>query len=133
MPPQQTDLTSETERDAAPLSLGPSITLMKDAMDGASAAVRLDVPALSDALSEKDAAGLTAGSTRSVLSLLKQYWRAFQAWSVRRASRISLHDLSKRELMDIAPGEIEYIAAQRAIDRLRDGTAYLWIRSRGVP
>jgi hypothetical protein len=28
--------------------------------------------------------------------------------------------------------DIEYIAAHRAIERLRDGTTYLWILSRGV-
>jgi hypothetical protein len=32
----------------------------------------------------------------------------------------------------VTPAEIDCIAAHRAIDRLRDGTMYLWILSRGV-
>jgi len=44
-----------------------------------------------------------------------------------------LHDLSERELMDIGltPSDIDCIVAGRAIERLRDGTMYLWL-SRGV-
>jgi uncharacterized protein DUF1127 len=80
MPPQQTNLTSETGRDAAGLGLDLSIALVKDAMGEALAAARPDasIVALRDTLSEKDAAGPPAASTRSVLSLLKGYWRAFQ-------------------------------------------------------
>ena len=136
MPPQQTNLTSETARDAAGLGLDLSIALVKDAMGEALAAARPDasIVALRDALSEKDAAaGPPAASTRSVLSLLKGYWRAFQERRQRQRLRASLHDLSDRELMDIGVtrAEIDCIAAHRAIDRLRDGTTHLWM-SRGV-
>jgi len=134
MPPQQTNITSETERDAAGLGLDLSIALAKDAMDEALAAARLNasIAAQDDALSEKDAAGPTAASTRSVLSLLKRYWRAFQERRQRQSLRAALPYLSDRELMDIGltRGEIDYITPQRAIDRLRDSTTYLW--SRGV-
>jgi uncharacterized protein YjiS (DUF1127 family) len=113
MPPQQTNLTPETERDA-------------------SAAMRPDVPmaALGDTLSETAAAGLAAASTRSILSLLSGYWCALQERLERQRLRTCLHDLSERELRDIGitAGEIEYIAAHRAIDRLKDSL----IMSRGV-
>ena len=136
MPPQQTNLTSETGRDAAGLGLDLSIALVKDAMGEALAAARPDgsIVAPRDALSEKDAVGPPAASTLSVLSLLKGCWRAFRNWRQRRRLRASLHDLSDRGLMDIGAtrAEIDYIAAHRAIDMLRDGTAHLWIRSRGV-
>jgi uncharacterized protein YjiS (DUF1127 family) len=38
-----------------------------------------------------------------------------------------LHDLSERELMDIGltSSDIDYIVADRAIERLRDGRTYL--------
>jgi len=137
MPSQQTNFTSETGRDTAGLGLDLSIALVKDAMGEALAAARPDasIGAPRDALSEKDAAaGLPAASTRSVLSLLKGYWRAFQERRQRRRLRASLHDLSDRELLDIGVtrAEIDCIAAHRAIDRLRDGTTHLWILSRGV-
>lgn len=136
MPPQQTNLTSGTGRHAAGLGPDLSIALVKDAMGEALAAARPDgsIVAPRDALSEKDAVGPPAASTRSVLSLLEGYWRAFQNWRQRRRLRAGLHDLSDRGLMDIGVtrAEIDYIAAHRAIDRLRDGTAQLWIRSRGV-
>jgi len=136
MPPQQTNLTSETGRDAPGLGLDLSIALVKDAMGEALAAAPPDasIAALRDALSEKDAAGPPAASTRSVLSLLKGYWRALQERRRRQGLRASLHELSDRELMDIGVtrAEIDYLAAHRAIDRLRDGTTHLWISSRGV-
>ena len=136
MPPHQTNLTSETGRDAAGLGLDLSIALVKDAIGEALAAARPDasIVAPRDALSEKDAAaGPPAASTRSVLSLLKGYWRALQERRQRQRLRTSLHDLSDRELMDIGVtrAEIDYLAAHRAIDRLRDGTTQLWILSRG--
>jgi uncharacterized protein YjiS (DUF1127 family) len=116
MPPQQTNITSGTGRDPAGLGLDLSIAV------------------LNDALSEKDAAGRAAASPRSVLGLLKRYWRAFRDRLERQRLRTSLHDMSEKTLIDIGipPGEIEHIAAHRAIDRLRDGTAHLWITSRGV-
>jgi uncharacterized protein YjiS (DUF1127 family) len=136
MPPQQTNLTSETGRDAAGLGLDLSIALVKDAMGEALAEAGPDgsIAALRDALSEKNAAGPPAAPTRSVLSVLKGYWRAFQKRRQRRRLRVGLHDLSDRELKDIGVtrAEIDYIAAHRAIDRLRDGTTHLWILSRGV-
>ena len=136
MPPQQTNLTSGTGRDAARPGLAPSIALVQDATGGALAATRPDasVAALRDALSEKEAAGPPAASTRSVMRSLGGYWRAFQEWRQRRGARASLYDLSDRELMDIGVtrAEIDCIAAHRAIDRLRDGTAHLWMLSRGV-
>jgi uncharacterized protein YjiS (DUF1127 family) len=66
--------------------------------------------------------------------LLKGYWRAFRERRHRQWFRASLHDLSDRDLMDIGVtrAEIDRIAAHRAIDRLRDGTAHLWMLSRGV-
>jgi uncharacterized protein YjiS (DUF1127 family) len=133
MPPRQTNLTSETGRDAAVLGLDLSIALVKEAMGDALAAAR-PTAALDDALSEKDAAGPTAASTRSVLGLLKRSWRAFQEWRRLQSLRATLHDLSDRELMDIGVtrGEIDCIARHRAIDRLRDSTTHLWSLSRGV-
>jgi uncharacterized protein YjiS (DUF1127 family) len=136
MPPQQTNLTSETGRDAARLGLDLSIALVKDEMGEALAAARPDasIVAPRDALPEKEAAEPPTPSTRSVLSLLKGYWRAFQERRQRQRLRVSLHDLSDRELMDIGVtrAEIDCIAAQRAIDRLRDGTTHPWMLSRGV-
>jgi uncharacterized protein YjiS (DUF1127 family) len=129
MPTAPTNLTSETERDAAVLGLDLSIALVKEAMDDTLAAARptASIAALDDGLSEKDPAGLAAASTRSLLSLLKRYWRAFQERRQRQSLRATLHELSDRELMDIGltRGEIDYIAPHRAIDALRDSTRYL--------
>lgn len=63
-----------------------------------------------------------------VLGLLRRYWRAFQ--ERRPRSRVSLHDLSDRELMDIGltRGEIDTIAPERALERLRDNARALWGR-----
>ncbi|MBH5401129.1 DUF1127 domain-containing protein [Bradyrhizobium sp. CNPSo 4010] len=63
------------------------------------------------------------------LSRLGRYWRAF--WEQCRSARVTLHDLSDRELMDIGltRGEIDHIAPERAIERLRDRTMDLWRRS----
>jgi uncharacterized protein YjiS (DUF1127 family) len=63
-----------------------------------------------------------------VLSLLKRYWRAYQEQRQRR--RVTVQDLSDRDLMDIGltRGEIDYITPQRAIDRLRDSAAHPWSR-----
>jgi uncharacterized protein YjiS (DUF1127 family) len=112
MPPQQTKLTPETERDGL--------------------ALYASIAAPDDALSKRDAPGPTAASTRSVLSLLKRCWLAHQERRQRQGLRSSLLDLSDRALMDIGltRDEIDGIAPQRAIDRLRDGATYLW--SRGV-
>jgi len=115
MPPQQTNLTSEPGREAAGLRF-----------DFATASVK-------SALSEKQAAGPPVASTRSVLGSLKGYWRAFRERRRRNRLRVSLNDLSNRQLMDIglSPGDIDCIVAHRAFERLRDGTTHLWL-SRGV-
>ena len=135
MAAQQTTLTSETSRDAAGLGLDLPIALATDAMDEDLAAARPDasIAALGDALSEKDAAGPPSASTRSLLSLLKQYWRAFQDRRQRRSVRATLHDLRDRDLMDIGlrRDEIDCIAPHRAIDALRARTTCLWILSGG--
>ncbi len=102
--------------------------------DGGAAKFRFDfaIASVNDALSEKQAAGPPVVSTRSVLGSLKAYWRAFRERRQRNRLRLSLHDLSERQLMDIGltPGDIDCIAAHRAFEELRDGTAYLWL-SRG--
>lgn len=128
MPPQPTNISPGIEGDAARRSLNLSIVQAKDAIDQALAArLRASAAALDDALSE-DAAGPSAASTRSVLGLLEQYWRAFQEWRPR--ARVTLHDLSDRELMDIGltRGEVDCLAPKRAIERLRDSTRTLWGR-----
>jgi uncharacterized protein YjiS (DUF1127 family) len=74
-----------------------------------------------------EAAGPPVASTWRVLGLLQGYWRAFQKRRQRERSRVSLHDLSDRELRDIGltPSDIESIDVGRAIERLRDGRTYL--------
>ena len=133
MPPHQPNLTPETGRDAARLDL--SIALLQDATDDALPAARPDasIAALRDALSEKDAAGPPAASARSILSVLRRCWRAFQERRQRQRFRDSLHDLSDRELMDIGltRAEIDSIDPHRAIESLRDCMTYPWL-SRGV-
>jgi uncharacterized protein YjiS (DUF1127 family) len=135
MPPQQTTFTSKAEHDAAGLRLDLAAALVKDATGDALAEAYPDVSvaALRDAFSEKEAVGPPVLSTRGVLGLLQGYWSAFRKWRQREGLRVSLHDLSDRALMDIGltPGDIDYIVAGRAIERLRDGTTYLWL-SRGV-
>ena len=129
MPTQQTNLTSETGRDSAGVGFDFSIALVKEAVDDVLATTRPNatIAALDGALSEKDAAEPPATSARSVLSLLKRYWRAFQERYQRQRLRATLHDLSDRELVDIGVtrAEIDCIAAYRAFDKLRDGTTYL--------
>ncbi|RQH01687.1 DUF1127 domain-containing protein [Bradyrhizobium sp. RP6] len=63
-----------------------------------------------------------------VPSLLTRYWQAFQ--ELRPCSRVTLHDLSDRELMDIGltRSEIESIAPEATIERLRDNARTLWGR-----
>jgi uncharacterized protein YjiS (DUF1127 family) len=73
---------------------------------------------------------LNLASTPSVPGFLTRYWRAYREWRWRRGPRITLWDLNDRELMDIGltRGEIDYIMSERAIDRLRNSTSYLWGR-----
>ena len=134
MPPQETNLTSETGSDAAGLRLNLAIAL-KDATGDALAEARLEasIPALRDAFAEKQASGRLAASTRSILSSLKTYWRAFQERRQRERLRVSLYDLTDRELMDIGltRNDIDYIVVHRAIERLREGQTYRWL-SRGL-
>lgn len=129
MPPQQTNISPGIEGDAARRGPKLSIVSAKSAVDQALAArLKASAAALDKALSDKDAAGPAAASTRGVLDLLGQYWRAFWQW--RQNPQPSLQDLSDRELMDIGltRGEIDYLTPQRAIDRLRDNTRYLLSR-----
>ena len=131
MPPQQTSFTSETGRDAAGLHLERAIPSMRDAPGNASAEMCPDpaIAAPGDASSEKQAAGPPVALTRSILGVLQGYWHAFRG----RRQAESLHNLNDRELADIGltPGDIDYLVASRAIERLRDGTTHLWL-SRGV-
>ena len=127
MPPQQTNFTSETQRDAAGLRLDLAIPLMKDAPGDDLAEVRPDasITALRDASSEKEAAGPPVALPRSVLGVLRGYWRAFR----RRRQAESLQNLSDRQLADIGltPGDIDYIVARQTIERLKDGATHLWL------
>lgn len=129
MPPQLTNISSGNEGEAARRGLSLSIVSAKSAVDQALAArLKASAAALDDALPDEDAAGPAAASTRSVLGLLRRVWLAFQ--ERRRNQRLTLQDLSDRELMDIGltRSEIDYLTPQRAIDRLRDSTRYLWNR-----
>lgn len=129
MPPQLTNISPGIEGDAARRGLTLSIVSAKNAVDQALAArLKASAAALDDALPDKDAAGPAAASTRSVLGLLRRVWLAFQ--ERRRNQRLTLQDLSDRELMDIGltRSEIDYLTPQRAIDKLRDSTRYLWNR-----
>lgn len=130
MPPQQTNVTSETGRDAAGARLELTAALAKDALSDGSARACPDasIAALRDAFSEKEAVGPPVASTQSIVSLLQGYWRAFRKWRQRERFRVSLHSLSERELTDIGltASDIDYIVADKAIERLRDGTAYFW-------
>lgn len=129
MPPQLTNISPGNKADAARRGLSLSIVSAKSAVDQALAArLKASAAALDDALPDEDAAGPAAASTRSVLGLLRRVWLAFQ--ERRRNQRLTLQDLSDRDLMDIGltRSEIDYLTPQRAIDRLRDSTRYLWNR-----
>lgn len=129
MPPQLTDVSPGIEGDAARRGLRLSIVSAKSAVDQAlSARLKASAAALDNALPDKDAAGPAAASTRSILGLIRQYWLAFQ--QRRQSPRLSLQDLSDRELMDIGltRGEIDHLTPQRSIDALRDSTRYLLSR-----
>jgi uncharacterized protein YjiS (DUF1127 family) len=126
MPPQQTNFTSETGRDAARLHL--AAALVKDATGNALAEARPDasIAALRDTLSEKEAAGPPVASTRGLLSLVQEYWGALRKRCLKGAPA-SLHDLSDRHLKDIGlpPSDIDCIVARRASERFKDGAMYL--------
>ena len=80
--------------------------------------------------SETDRLPLELASTWSIPGLLARYWGALQDWRWRRGPQITLQDLSDRELMDIGltRGEIDAIAPERAIERLKDSARALWGR-----
>lgn len=128
MSPEQTNFTSEPGRESAGPHL--AVATAKDAIGDVLDGARPDasIAALREALSEKEAAGPPAGSTRSILGLLGEYWRIFRQRRQRKRSCVSLHELSDRELKDIGltPDDIEYVVARRAIERFRDRTMYLW-------
>ena len=126
MPPQLTNISPGIEGDAASRVPRLSIVSAKSAVDQALAArLKASAAALDNALSDENAAGPAAASTRGILGLLRQYWHALQ--QRRRSPRLSLQDLSDRELMDIGltRGEIDHLSPQRSIDNLRDSTRYL--------
>ena len=126
MPPQLTNISPGIEGVAARRVPKLSIVSAKSAVDQALAArLKASAATLDNALLDKDATGPTAASTRSILGLVKRYWRAFQ--QRRQSRRLSLQDLSDRELMDIGltRGEIDNFSPQRSIDALRDSTRYL--------
>ena len=133
MPPQQTNPVSETGRDAAGLRLDAAIALVQGTTGDALAEPCPDasMAALRDAFS---AAGPPVASPWSLLGLLQGYWRAFRNWRQHERMRVSLRDLSERELMDIGltPSDIDYMVADRALERLRDGTTYLWLSRGGM-
>lgn len=126
MPPQLTNISPGIEDDAARRGPKLSIVSAKSAVDRALAArLKASAAALDKALSDQDAAGPAVASARSILALLGQYWRAF--WQRHQNPRLTLQDLSDRELMDIGltRSEIDYLTPQRAIDSLRDSTRHL--------
>ncbi|MBW7963495.1 DUF1127 domain-containing protein [Bradyrhizobium sp. BR 10261] len=125
MPPQLTDISPGIEGEAARRGLTLSIVQAKSAIDQALAErLKASASALDGAV--LDAAGPTAASTPGLLGLLKRAWLAFLAR--RQNPQPALQDLSDRELMDIGltRGEVDYLSPQRAIDKLRDSTMYLW-------
>ncbi|WFU75741.1 MULTISPECIES: DUF1127 domain-containing protein [unclassified Bradyrhizobium] len=86
-------------------------------------------PQLTDSTCETEDDAARRGLDFSmVLSLLRRYWRVFQ--QQRWGQRVTLQDLSDRELMDVGltRGEIDYLTPQRAIDTLRDRATDLWSR-----
>jgi uncharacterized protein YjiS (DUF1127 family) len=128
-----TNLTAE--RDAASRGLGHPIAAATNVAHGVLAAARPDAPiaTLRDALSDKEAAAPPGAPMSSLFSLLAQCWLAFRAGQRRRRLRVDLRDLSERQLMDIGlqQGDIDHIAAHRAVERFRDNMSYQ-LMSRGV-
>lgn len=76
---------------------------------------------------ERDAAKLRPDLSM-VTGPFRRYWRTLCNWRAR--SQVSLHELSDRGLTDIGltRGEVESLAPERVIDRLRDETRALWAR-----
>ncbi len=75
-------------------------------------------------------AAYISAATRLIEALIS-YWQAFQEQRQRENVRVALRDLSDRELTDIGVtrADIEYIAAHRAHDRLRDDARSLGMHS----
>ena len=98
-------------------------------------APRPDAPiaAQRGAASEKDAAGPPGVAVPGFFGWLARQWIAFRESCRRRMMRLHLRDLSEAQLIDIGlnRGDIEHIAAHRALEKLKDSTARLMI-SRGV-
>lgn len=80
-----------------------------------------------DAVSPWTAAGAPTAPIRGFLKVLQRYWRESRE---RRRARVTLYDLSERELRDIGmtSTELNHIVARRSSDRLRDGTAFPGMR-----
>ena len=87
-------------------------------------------PQQTNIASEAEGLPVELVSTWSIPGLLARYWRALQDWRWRQGPQIALQDLSDRELMDIGltRGEIDSIAPERALARLRDNARTLWGR-----
>ncbi|MGJ5179494.1 DUF1127 domain-containing protein [Bradyrhizobium oligotrophicum] len=138
MPPQtnlQANLTAEIVRDAARLGLDHPVDAATNAVRSAPAAPR-PAPSVAvprDAVSEKDAAGPPGGAAPGLLGWLRRYWCAVQESRMRRRMRLDLADLSEAQLKDIGCSrtDIDHIAAHRALQRLKESTAYL-MTSRGL-
>ncbi|MGJ4946848.1 DUF1127 domain-containing protein [Bradyrhizobium sp. HKCCYLS20291] len=133
MPPQ-THLTAEIVRDAAPLVLDRPISVATNAARDAQAAPRSAAPiAVLRNLSEKEAAAPPGDAAPGLFSLVARYWQAFQDARRQRKLRVTLRDLSEAQLIDIglARSDIDYLAAHRALEKLKDSTAHLMM-SRGV-
>jgi uncharacterized protein YjiS (DUF1127 family) len=62
--------------------------------------------------------GQTAVCTQRFSSFFKRCWDAFQERRKRQRLRVTLCDLSDRELMDIGTtrGEVDYVVSNRGID-----------------
>ena len=126
MPPEQTRLTSEPGRDAAGLHL--AAASVRDAAGNALAEAPLDtsIAAPRDTFPEKEGTGPPVAPTRSVLSLLLEYWLAFRKRCLQR-SPASFDDLTESHRKDIGlpQSDIDCIVARRAIERYRDDAMYL--------
>ncbi|WP_315740305.1 MULTISPECIES: DUF1127 domain-containing protein [unclassified Bradyrhizobium] len=134
MPPQ-TNLTAEIARDGAAPGLDRPMAAATNAVRGVQAAPRpsASITVLRDAVSEKDAAGPPGAAAPGLLGRLARYWLVFQEGRRLRRMRVDLRDLSEAQLIDIGltRGDIDHIAAHRALERFKRSTAHLMM-SRGV-
>ncbi|WP_315780404.1 MULTISPECIES: DUF1127 domain-containing protein [unclassified Bradyrhizobium] len=134
MPPHQTNSTIDVGHVSG-LMVDLSIASVTDAISSVQPSTQSEtsLAALREVLSEKDAAGPPATPTWLIIRLIGRCWRAVQAWQRREYVRVSLYELSERELTDIGVtrAEIEHIAALQTLDGLRDNPRYL-ISRRGM-